>query len=56
MMSKRKWYDVSFKLKAVECAEKKSKEAVTREMCVDSKSGVNRRRYWLVGGHAPPCA
>ena len=36
-MSKRKAYDVSFKLKAVECAEKKSKEAAVREMGVDSK-------------------
>ena len=36
-MSKRKSYDVSFKLKAVECAEKKSKKAAAREMGVDSK-------------------
>ena len=36
-MSKRKLYNVSFKLKAVECAEKKSKEAAVREMGVDSK-------------------
>ena len=36
-MSKRKLYDVSFKLKAVEWAEKKSKEATAREMGVDSK-------------------
>ena len=41
VMSKRKSYDVSFKLKAVECAEKKSKEAAAREMndrtrCVQS--------------------
>ena len=41
-MSKRKSYDVSFKLKAVECAEKKSKEAAVREMGVDSK----RIREW----------
>ena len=40
--SKRKSYDVSFKLKAVECAEKKSKEAAAREMGVDSK----RIREW----------
>ena len=36
-MSKRKAYDVSFKLKAMECAEKKSKEAAAREMGVDNK-------------------
>ena len=36
-MSKRKSYDVSFKLKAVECAEKKSKLAAAREMGVDGK-------------------
>ena len=36
-MSKRKAYDASFKLKAVECGEKKSKEAAAREMGVDSK-------------------
>ena len=36
-MSKRMSYDVSFKLTAVECAEKKSKEAAAREMGVDSK-------------------
>ena len=36
-MSKRNAYDVSFKLKAAECAEKKSKEAAVREMGVDSK-------------------
>ena len=41
-MSKRKSYDVSFKVKAVECAEKKSKEAAAREMGVDSK----RIREW----------
>ena len=41
-MSKQKSYDVSFKLKAVECAEKKSKEAAAREMGVDSK----RIREW----------
>jgi len=37
VMCKRKWYNVSFKLKAVECAEKKSMEAAVREMVVDSK-------------------
>ena len=36
-MSKRKSYCVSFKLKAVEMAEKKSKEAAAREFCVDLK-------------------
>ena len=36
-MSKHKSDDVSFKLKAVECAEKKSKEAAVREMGVDCK-------------------
>ena len=41
-MSKRKAYDVSFQLKAVECAEKKSKEAAAREMGVDGK----RIREW----------
>ena len=41
-MSKQKSYDFSFKLKAVECAEKKSKEATAREMGVDSK----RIRKW----------
>ena len=41
-MSKRKSYDVSFKLKAVECAEKKSKAAAAREMSVDNK----RIREW----------
>ena len=33
-MSKRKSYDVSFMLKAVECAEKTSKEAAAMEMVV----------------------
>ena len=37
MMSKRKSYDVTFKLKGVECAEKTTKEAAAREMGVDSK-------------------
>ena len=41
-MFKRKSYDVSFKLKAVEWAEKKSKEAATRERGMDSK----RIREW----------
>ena len=36
-MSKRKCYDVSFKLKAVECAERKSKEPAAREYGVDAK-------------------
>ena len=36
-MSKRKSYRVSFKLKAVEMAEKKSKEASAREFGVDPK-------------------
>ena len=31
-MSKSKSYDVSFMLKAVECTEKTSKEAIAREM------------------------
>ena len=35
MALKRKGYDVSFKLKAIECAEKKSKEATAREFNVD---------------------
>ena len=35
--SERRSYNVSFKLKTVECAEKKSKEAAAREMGVDSK-------------------
>ena len=41
-MSKRKSYDVSFMLKAVECAEKTSKEAAAREMGV----GAKRIREW----------
>ena len=41
-MSKRKCYDVSFKLRAVEVAESKSKEAASREYNVDSK----RIREW----------
>ena len=36
-MSKKKSYDVSFMLKAVECAEKTSKEAAAKEMVVASK-------------------
>lgn len=35
-MPKRQSYDVSFKLKAIECAEK-SKQAAARVMGVDSK-------------------
>ena len=42
VMSKKKFYNVSFKQKAVECAEKKSKEAAAWEMGVDSK----RIREW----------
>lgn len=37
MAQKRKSFDVSFKLKAVETAEKKSKEAAAREFGVDAK-------------------
>ena len=37
MMPKKKSYDVSFKLKAIEYAKKTSKKAETREMGVDSK-------------------
>ena len=36
-MSKRKSYDVSFMLKAVECAEKTSKEAAARQMGMGAK-------------------
>ena len=36
-MSKRRSYDVSFKLLAVECAEKTSKEAAARQMGVDAR-------------------
>ena len=36
-MSKQKSYNVPFKLKAVECTEKKSKKATAREMGVDSR-------------------
>ena len=36
-MSKRKSFDVSFMFKAVECAEKTSKEAAAREMGVGAK-------------------
>ena len=39
---RRECYDVSFKLKAVECAERKSKEAATGEYGVDAK----RIRVW----------
>ena len=41
-MSKCKYYDASFKLRAVEVAESKSKEAASREYNVDSK----RIREW----------
>ena len=41
-MSHRKSYDVLFKLKAIETAEKKSKEAAAREFRVDAK----RVREW----------
>ena len=44
-ISKRKSYNVFFKLKALECAEKKTKEVAAREMGVDSK---------MTGGHAAP--
>ena len=37
MMLKRKCYDVLFKLKAMECAERKSKKAAAREYGVDAK-------------------
>ena len=37
IMSKRKSYDVSFMLKAVECTEKTSKEAAARKMGVGAK-------------------
>ena len=37
MSAKRKSYCVSFKLKAIETAEKKSKEAAARESGVDAK-------------------
>ena len=36
-MSRRQSYDVLFKLKAIESAEKKSKEAAAREFRVDAK-------------------
>ena len=42
MMSKRKSYDVSFMLKAVECAEKISKEVAARE----NGMGAKRIREW----------
>ena len=35
---RKKSYDISFKLKAVESAEKKSKEAAAREFCVDDST------------------
>ena len=41
-MSKRKSYDVSFMLKAVECAERTSKEVAAMEMGV----GAKRIREW----------
>ena len=37
MMLKRKCYDILFKLKAVEYAERKSKEVAAREYGVDAK-------------------
>ena len=42
-MSSRKSYDILFKLKAVETAEKKSKEAAAREFRVDPR----RIREWV---------
>ena len=47
VMSKQKEYDVSFKLEAVECAEKKSKEAAAREMGMDSKMIHEWRKQML---------
>ena len=47
-MSKRKSYDVSFKLKAVKCAEKKSKEVAAHRVhcCLQlSGNGVNFETY-----------
>ena len=41
-MSKRKSYDVKFKLKAIEYAEKNTKEVAARKMGVDGK----RIREW----------
>ena len=41
-MSKRKSFDVSFELKAVESASKKSRQAAAREFGVDAK----RIRVW----------
>ena len=36
-LKRKKSYDINLKLKAVEEAEKKSKEAAAREFCVDPK-------------------
>ena len=41
-MSKRKCYDVSFKLEAIDCADKTSKQAAARKFGVDAK----RLRVW----------
>ena len=56
-MSKRKSYDVSFKLKAVKCTEKKSKEAAAREIRVETLTGshaalrgqrqCHKRRFYI---------
>ena len=46
MAQKRKGYDVSFKLKAIECAEKKSKELVAHEF------NVNLSSISIIGGCA----
>ena len=60
-MSKRRSYDVSFTLRAVECAEKTSKEAAARECQADLGMMHNtlildrtRCAQILADGHAAP--
>ena len=37
IMSKRKYYDITFKLRVVNCAGKESKEAAAKDFGVDTK-------------------
>ena len=41
-MSKQKYYDVTFKLRVVNCVEMESKEAAAKDLGVDTK----RLRVW----------
>ena len=48
---KKKPYDITFKLKAIQIAEKTSKEAAAGEYSVDPKefmSGAPRSKNWLL--------